>query len=194
MIDFIYLGDYELNKPDVAAPTSSASLDVNEPVHENAAEATKSDVDRGAQNLLRKRKKKRAIRYDSSEEELGPESLIGAPTGIAQSKGSLSMHTRVYALAVKYGLKDLQNLAKEKMKQAVRGTWDREDFAKAIAVAFGATPHGDMGMRDIIMSSILDCSASLVSDPVVEEAISAVDGLAFELFKRQSTSSKRQGY
>ncbi|KAF2162410.1 hypothetical protein M409DRAFT_27035 [Zasmidium cellare ATCC 36951] len=204
MVDFIYLGDYGLSPSAAVAATSStpAAQQTNifaAPDDEEIAPVEAPPVDWSSVAPPKRNKKKRhvdsfgwGVPQQGFCTEHDPE--IGSPTRIPQSKGSLTMHARLYALAVKYNLSDLKKVAIEKMKLAVRGTWDREDFAKAIAVAFGATPDGDRGMRDIIIQTILSCSANLVSDPVVEKAINAVDGLPFELFKLQSTSAKRKGY
>lgn len=198
MLDFIYLGDYGHSDPIVAEARSSGPVLQPDSTYDHASgymEDEPVDEFLGFNGFKKTRKKKRTDPCGQSPgQEPEQEPYVGAPTGIAQPKGSLTMHTRMYALAVKYDLKDLKNVAVAKMQMAVRGTWDREDFAKAIAVAFGAAPEGDTGMRDIIMATILSCSANLVSDPVVEKAINAVDGLPFELFKRQSTNSKRRGY
>lgn len=162
MLDFIYLGDYHPNKHNLVATTSSSSVTSGAPIHEHRQDLDLIEdspfIGTNSNGSRQKRSKKYKPdpwgAFDGSATP-EPEAFIGASTGIAQPKGSLTMHTRLNALGVKYNLNGLKKVAVSKMQLAVRGTWDREDFTKAIAVAFGATPDDDMGMRDIIMSAIL---------------------------------------
>lgn len=193
MLDFMYLGDYAFRPEPVTTSTESEGDDptigseggvIGEPPHVW-----------GSPGLKIQQRDRRVFRDQLESTKKGAFWVVQPenenPAGVPQPKGSLTMHTRLYALAAKYGIKSLKSVAIAKMHNARQGTWDREDFAKAIAVTFGSTQDGDRGMRAVIIQTILECSSNLVNDPIIEKAVNAVEGLPFELFKQQSNNSKR---
>ncbi|KAK4494701.1 hypothetical protein PRZ48_014057 [Zasmidium cellare] len=210
MIDFIYLGDYRVRppapaKPDMSFPsvaeppsvTTSSLSDMLSAAAENPAPKRRRNTFRSkrAKDLSDKGSKRQCREefapqpYPAPELEAEPEA--GLTMEVTKAKGCLAMHAELYGLASKYDLADLKDLTTKKMRRAARDALDKDDFAEAIATAFGSTPENDRGMRDVIIQTMLSCTADLVNDPAVEKAINAVEGLSFELFKRQKQQSTR---
>lgn len=198
MLDYMYCGDYNLRSGE---PVDTRSPDAlirpqifwnSEPADSELVDLIDYDWDKPTKARgKRSSKKKHGIYFGSAPD---PEDEIGPSDGIEQPRGSLTMHSRLYALGCKYNLKHLSDVAEAKMQEAVRGVWERQDFAKAISTALGSTTGSDVGMRTTIINTILSCSANLVNDDLIKKAIEGIDGLAFELFRLQSTSSKRKVY
>ncbi|KAK1762209.1 hypothetical protein QBC33DRAFT_602032 [Phialemonium atrogriseum] len=75
--------------------------------------------------------------------------------GTVQPPGpNLLHHSRVYALAEKYGIPSLKVLAVKKFTDETNHWRKHEDFAKAAREIYTATPDHDRGMRDAVVDTI----------------------------------------
>ncbi|KAK1948716.1 hypothetical protein LY78DRAFT_622784, partial [Colletotrichum sublineola] len=63
----------------------------------------------------------------------------------------LFLHAKVYAIAEKYVIGGLKDLAVSKFRTAAETTWDAGDFLDAASVAYTSTIETDWGLRDVIL-------------------------------------------
>lgn len=91
-------------------------------------------------------------------------------------------HTRVYALAEKYDVPSLKQLAKSKFEMAMACWYDSPEFADAIEEVYCSTVDSDRGLRDIVLETF-KCHPQLASTQDVFTVIKDTPTLAMELFK-----------
>ena len=94
----------------------------------------------------------------------------------------LVLHTRVYALAEKYDIPSLKQLARSKFEMAMACFYDSPDFAEAIEEVYCSTIDSDRGLRDIVLEAFKS-HPQLASTQDVYNVIKETPSLAFELFK-----------
>lgn len=99
-----------------------------------------------------------------------------------ESDSHLVAHTRVYALAEKYDIPALKQLAKSKFEMAMACYYDGEDFADALEEVYCSTIDSDRGLRDIVLETF-KCHPQLASTQDVFKVIKETPSLAMELFK-----------
>ena len=94
----------------------------------------------------------------------------------------LVLHTRVYALAEKYDIPSLKQLARSKFEMAMACYYDSPNFAEAIEEVYCSTIDSDRGLRDIVLEAFKS-HPQLASTQDVYNVIKETPSLAFELFK-----------
>ena len=94
----------------------------------------------------------------------------------------LVLHTKVYALAEKYDIPSLKQLARSKFEMAMACFYDSEDFAEAIEEVYCSTIDSDRGLRDIVLEAFKS-HPQLASTQDVYHVIKETPSLALELFK-----------
>lgn len=94
----------------------------------------------------------------------------------------LVLHTRVYALAEKYDIPSLKQLAKSKFEMAMACFYDSPDFAEAIEEVYCSTIDSDRGLRDVVLEAFKN-HPQLANTQDVYQVITDTPSLAFELFK-----------
>ena len=110
--------------------------------------------------------------YESQEEE--DESM--------EPESHLLLHTRVYALAEKYDIPSLKELARGKFEMAMACYYDSPEFAEAIEDVYCSTIDSDRGLRDIVLEAFKS-HPQLANTQDVFTVIQETPSLAFELFK-----------
>ena len=110
--------------------------------------------------------------YGSPEEE-------DIPT---EPESHLVLHTRVYALAEKYDIPSLKQLARGKFEMAMACYYDSPEFADAIEEVYCSTIDSDRGLRDIVLEAFKS-HPQLANTQDVFAVITDTPSLAFELFK-----------
>lgn len=63
------------------------------------------------------------------------------------------LHAQMYALADKFGIESLKQLAKQKFESETKAYWNDEDFCEAIQEVYETTTDSDRGLRDIILDT-----------------------------------------
>ena len=83
-------------------------------------------------------------------------SIMSANLG--NSEGATTTHdprmmnnVRVYAVAEKYDIPDLKDLAKGKFQGLARSKWPHDDFHALAEEVFSTTPDTDMGLRQVVL-------------------------------------------
>lgn len=99
-----------------------------------------------------------------------------------EAEPNLVQHTRVYALAEKYDIPSLKQLAKNKFEMAMACWYDSPEFADAIEEVYCSTIDSDRGLRDIVLETF-KCHPQLASTQDVFSVIKDTPTLAMELFK-----------
>ena len=69
-------------------------------------------------------------------------------------EGRLVINARVYAIAEKYELCSLKDVAKEKTVAALGDEWNTESFLMALEIAWTTTPISDRALRDCFIPVI----------------------------------------
>lgn len=116
---------------------------------------------------------------DSEESELSEED---EDCELEADESHLLLHTRVYALAEKFDIPGLKDLAKSKFEMAMACYYDSPDFAEAIEEVYCSTIDSDRGLRDIVLQAFRS-HPQLASTQDVFSVIKHTPTLAFELFK-----------
>lgn len=92
------------------------------------------------------------------------------------------INAHLYALADKYGIEDLKNLAKAKFTKAVEHSWRSEAFVQASRLAFENTPSSDLGLRSVVVNT-LHRHLELMDYEEVQELLDSGNGIAWQLVK-----------
>jgi hypothetical protein len=108
--------------------------------------------------------------YDDEAEEVGEE------------ESHLITHTRVYALAEKYDIPSLKDLAQSKFEMAMACYYDSSEFADAIEEVYCSTIDSDRGLRDIVLQAFR-AHPALATTQDVYTVIKDTPTLALELYK-----------
>lgn len=99
-----------------------------------------------------------------------------------ESESHLLLHTRIYALAEKYDIPSLKQLAKTKFEMAMACYYDAPEFADAIEEVYCTTIDSDRGLRDIVLEAFKS-HPQLANTQDVFAVIEDTPSLALELFK-----------
>lgn len=79
-----------------------------------------------------------------------------------------ALHAKVYAIAEKYNIKPLKDLARTKFETAADRDWDSPYFPTTIDFVYTSTPPNDRGLRDIVVKLSRDHLKSLLYRPGFE--------------------------
>ncbi|ORY18160.1 hypothetical protein BCR34DRAFT_583092 [Clohesyomyces aquaticus] len=104
--------------------------------------------------------------------------------GGAQVANPLLIHASMYALADRYGIPTLSEMAKGKFFDSLRDHWDSEDFVEAVAYIYSSTPDSDRGLRDTVIAAFKQYMGFNVEDvPGIEDKLHQFDTLTFMVLK-----------
>lgn len=95
---------------------------------------------------------------------------------------NLPLHAKMYAIAEKYEVHGLKELAKHKFEMDCRQSWEHPDFADAIREVYENTVDSDRGLRAIVIQTFREHPQVAVRKDVAA-AIKDTPALAFELYK-----------
>ncbi len=59
----------------------------------------------------------------------------------------------VYAIAEKYDIAELKELAKRKFQMVANSKWPHNNFLAVVGEVFSTTPDGDMGLRQVVLDA-----------------------------------------
>lgn len=122
--------------------------------------------------------------YLRDTESLTEPSQSSAPTAKPPSHGYIIEHAKVFAIAVKYQIDGLGDLAASKYKEAVTTCWNKEEFAHSVFVAFNSTAEEVTQLRDIVSDTLHQHFDDLKNKAEVETVICNIPRLAYALLKR----------
>ena len=115
--------------------------------------------------------------------------------------GYAILHAAMFAVADKYNIATLGDVAKNKFKEAINETvLDTRYFMNVIEDVYSTTPESNRGLRDLIVLQTQTRGAKIMADPELnsrlEEIISTTPHFAMDLIQNSllpasSSSSKR---
>jgi hypothetical protein len=97
-------------------------------------------------------------------------------------ESNLSLHARVYALAEKYEIPALKDLAKNKFEMEMACYFDSPDLADIIEEVYCSTIDSDRGLRDVILDAFSK-HPQLASTQDIHDVIDRTPSLKCDLFK-----------
>lgn len=114
---------------------------------------------------------------EGSEEEYDEEEYESTET-----ESHLLLHTRVYALAEKYDIPSLKQLARRKFEMAVACYYDAPELADAIEFVYSSTIDSDRGLRDVVIQ-LFRTHPQLANTQDMFAVIQETPTLALDLWK-----------
>lgn len=103
-------------------------------------------------------------------------------------------HAKVFAMAVKYHIAALQNLATQKFKAEVAEHWDHEDLAHAIHVIYTSTAEDVTQLREVAVEALNAHRDQLLEKPGIATLLRSITGLACDLLMRGRGSSTKHDF
>ncbi|KAF7509726.1 hypothetical protein GJ744_007597 [Endocarpon pusillum] len=199
MIDYLYQLDYEIKpescngvitngEPEIApAPDPDAPV---APVIERfedmlapslIAEEELCEVPRPRKTKSGK-KKRTTTSFDCLPVFRYQQAQIEESDSNSSQNSELNVHAQMYALADKYGIHDLKDLAREKFAAVASNDWDGKGFPVAVHTVYATTPESDYGLRNVVIDTFSE-HRELLEKPEMEALVKEVNGLAFGLLK-----------
>jgi len=123
-----------------------------------------------------------AQRYASSSSGSDTESGSDEEDEYETDESNLLTHSRVYALAEKYDIPSLKDVARAKFEIAMACFYDSPEFADAIDEVYCTTIDTDRGLRDVVLQAFRN-HPQLATTQDVFNVIKHTPSLAFELWK-----------
>jgi hypothetical protein len=128
---------------------------------------------------------KAAINPLSPEEELEAANWDVRSTSSQEpdiQNAHLITHTKVYALAEKYGIMGLKALARKKFASQVKEHISSEELPLAMQEIYESTVDSDRGLRDVVIQTFR-AHPDIAQRPDIEDVVRSTPGLAWELFR-----------
>lgn len=124
----------------------------------------------------------------TEEQHASPEPAENSPTGDISDRQrcdpALVSNMRVYAIADKYDIPCLKELAKQRFCTWARSEWARPDFPAIVRVVFESTPSSDRGLRDIIIALVAAHGDIFIKNADFRRLIQDVGELGLELLDK----------
>lgn len=99
-----------------------------------------------------------------------------------ESESHLLLHTQVYALAEKYDIPALKQLARHKFEMSAACYYDAPELANAIEYVYTSTVDSDRGLRDVILQ-LFRSHPQLANTQDIFAVLKETPTLALELWK-----------
>lgn len=96
-------------------------------------------------------------------------------------KVHLIEHAKVFAMAVKYHVDALRNLAVQKFQTEVGQHWDHEDLAHAVHVIYTSTADEVTQLREVTVEALNAHRDQLLEKPEIATLLRSITGLACDL-------------
>lgn len=97
----------------------------------------------------------------------------------------LVTHARVYALAEKYGISGLKELAKEKFEVMANESWEESGYLEAMHEVYTTTVESDRGLRNVVVQAFRR-NPDLVRRDEVQRVVQHTAPLAWDLYRVSS--------
>jgi hypothetical protein len=107
-----------------------------------------------------------------------------------EDQPTLFSSVRVYALADKYDISPLKELARQKFCSWAENNWTCEDFSAIAREVFESTPKNDRGLRDVIIQLVAKHADIFIQKDGLRQLIEDIGDLELsvlcQLFKTHS--------
>lgn len=107
------------------------------------------------------------------------------------SDGRLVTNSLVYALADKYEIWSLKEVAKTKIAKLINEEWNDDSFLAAVETAWTTTPQSDRGLRELFIPVLREHKTELITKEMYIEAVRSIGDLAVDMM--QALSSLTEG-
>ena len=94
-----------------------------------------------------------------------------------EDQPALLSSVRVYAIADKYDIQPLKELAKNRFETSAEKNWAHKDFSDTVKEIFESTPTSDRGLRDIAIRIVASHADVLIQKDEFRELIEEVGDL-----------------
>ena len=199
MIDYLYQLDYEFKSESCNGIITNGEPELNQILEPDSpvAHVIEKFEDMSAPPLVMEeeewevpkqrkpkssKKKRTAASYGSLPVFRYQQVQLEESDSNSPKNSELNVHAQMYALADKYGIHDLKDLAREKFAEVASNEWDGKDFPVAVHTVYASTPESDYGLRNVVVDT-LSQHRELLEKPEVEALVKEVNGLAFGLLK-----------
>lgn len=132
--------------------------------------------------------------YFRNSESLPDPSLLSCPYRQLPSRVYMIEHAKVFAIAVKFQIDGLRDLAALKFKQAATAYWSHDDFAHSVHIVFNSTAEEVTQLREIVSDILHQHFDDLEAKPEVEAVVCNTPRLAYALLKRSRAGGKNGGF
>lgn len=122
---------------------------------------------------------------------------LPSPTQVAAPSGPkvyLIEHAKVFAMAVKYHIDPLRDLATEKFRADAEQHWDHEDLAQAIQVIYTSTADEITQLRGMAVEVLAHHRSELLQKPEIAALLHSITGLAYDLLMRNPDTIPKPRY
>jgi hypothetical protein len=99
------------------------------------------------------------------------------------NEGLLIDHAKMYAMADKYGVPGLKDMALRKYEEAVKHT--SAGFANSMIVIYTSTMDNDMGLCNVIIKFLTNNITNLMSKPKINQNVKDLPLLSHSLLRKQ---------
>ena len=128
----------------------------------------------------------------------GGENRLGGPSSGVESEPLYDPkrlnNVLVYAVADKYDIPELKELAKRKFQHLMNNEWSNVEFEAVRDTIFGNTPSQDTGLRQILSQICIDHVEDIVKDVRLRSVVLSNEELAHALLEhamREKADNKR---
>ncbi|CZR53758.1 uncharacterized protein PAC_03639 [Phialocephala subalpina] len=104
---------------------------------------------------------------------------------------SLLNNVLVYAIAEKYGIAELKEMAKAKFQSQVGGLLSAKEFPEIIRELYRSTPSSDRGLRDIVSQVCAQQGTTIVDRPDLNSTIVEVGEFGLDLLREVLKDKRR---
>jgi hypothetical protein len=186
MIDYLYLGDYD---PATAHEYESPStieerIVLASPEPDADTAFAEPDIDGTFASSLEPVELSDAISADPVADSWGGLPVVPGPV----NSSFLEMHAKMFVIASKYDITPLRDEASKKLKHETKLDWQGPDLIAAMSIIFSQTPEKRAKLRNVFKGVIVKHARTLVEVSGFQEAVADIEGLAYDLFLRQTKS------
>jgi len=136
----------------------------------------------------KKKKNQKRLTFEGEEgagklEDVSTRSQLQlAAEGVDVAHSKLCTNSLMYALADKYGIDDLKEVARAKFAAPAAEDWKLKAFALSAGIVCETTPKVDKGLRRVVVE-ILNEYRELLDYEEIQELLDSGNGLAWEMLK-----------
>lgn len=91
------------------------------------------------------------------------------------------VEAKMYAMADKYELDGLKEVAKTRFAEALKRSYDTEEFVVAVETVYSTTPDSDRGLRDIVTAFTWSRQETLLARKDVQSLLNYLDAFSKDL-------------
>jgi hypothetical protein len=188
MIDYLYLRDYDPATADEYKSLHTVEAGVETMFAEPNVDSMTARSSEHADAIPADQNPNLREFWDSWAKEtieLDPESSLGPGD---PNTSFLEMHAKMFVIASKYDITPLKDAAFKKLKYQTKLDWRGPDLIAAMTIVFSQTPESSTKLRTIFKNVIVKHARTLVKVSGFQEAVADIEGLAYDLFLRQTKS------